>query len=130
MYGSLQLLLPHKSKIDNLIKTQYLALPNKSIQIVSSKTLFTVPSVLIKAIVVKNIQNVGDLTTSKSLISSFDIVPGIIDSKHTNTNVIIELAINTDRRHLYLSVTAPTIGLINIPGIGCNMNIKPTINAE
>jgi len=57
-------------------------------------------------------------------------VPGIIDSKHTNKNVIIELAINTDRRHLYLSVMAPTIGLISIPGMGCSMNIKPTMNAE
>lgn len=117
-------------RINNLIKAQYLFLPNKSIQIVSSKTLFTVPSVLIKEIVVKNIQNSGDLITSKSFISSFDVVPGIIDNKHTNTNVITELTINTDRRHLYLSVTAPTIGLINIPGIGCSMNIKPTINAE
>jgi len=97
---------------------------------VSSKTAFAIATIPIKAIVVQNIQKIGDLITSKSLISSFAVVPGIIDSKHTNTNMIIELAISTDRRHLYLSVTAPTIDLISIPGIGCSINIKPIINAE
>jgi len=97
---------------------------------VSSRTISTIPTILIKPIVVQNIQKSGDLITSKSFISSFAVVPGIIDSKQTNRKMIIEFAINTDRRHLYLSVTAPTIGLISIPGIGCSMNIKPTMNAE
>lgn len=99
-------------------------------QIVSSNTVFTVQSALIKETVPKNNQKSGDLITSKSFISSFDVVPGIIESKDINKNMIIELAIKTDRRHLYLSVTAPIIGLINVPGIGCSMKIKPTMNAE
>lgn len=99
-------------------------------QIVSSRAPFTIPSALIIAIVLKNNQNNGVLITSKSSISLFEVVPGIIDNKPTSKNVIIELPMNTDRRHLYLSVMAPMSGLNNKPGIGCSMNIKPTINAE
>lgn len=99
-------------------------------QIVSSNTVFTVLSTLIKETVPKNNQKSGDLITSKSFSSSFDVVPGIIANKAINKNIIIELAMNTDRRHLYLSVIAPIIGLINVPGIGCSIKIKPTMNAE
>lgn len=98
-------------------------------QIVSSKVLLTIPFALIKALVAKNNQNSGDQTASTSFISS-ETVPGIIDKTNTNTNTIIEDPINTDRRHLYLSVTAPMTGLNNNPGKGCNMRNRPTRNAE
>lgn len=99
-------------------------------QTVSDKTPFAIPIVLIKVIVLKNIQNSGDVITSIFLISSFDVVPGIINSTLVIKNNNIELEMYTERRHLYLSVMAPTIGLVNTPGIGCNMKIKPTIKGE
>jgi len=106
------------------------ALPNNSMQIVSSKIFFTDPSALMRAVTVKNNQNNGDSNVSESLISALEVVPGITDSKHTNTNVITEDPMKTARRHLYLSVMAPIIGLIINAGIGCSVNIKPTANAE
>lgn len=99
-------------------------------QTVSDKTPFAIPTVLIKVIVPKNNQNSGDLITSMFLSSSFDVVPGITNSKLVMKNKIIELAMYTVRRHLYLSVMAPTIGRVNTPGIGCSMKIKPTMKAE
>lgn len=105
-------------------------LPNKFMQTVSDKTPFAIPTVLIKVIVPKNNQNSGDVITSIFLISSFDVVPGIINSKLVMKSKIIEVPMYTERRHLYLSVMAPTIGLVNTPGIGCSMKIKPTMKAE
>lgn len=116
--------------INYLFKVQNLFLPNKSMQIVFSKIFFTAVHIPIKAYVIMNNQNNGDLMTYESFISSSELIPRIIDSKHTNKYMIIEFEINTDRRHLYLSVTAPIIGVIICSGIGCSMNISPIINAE
>lgn len=96
----------------------------------SSRSVLTIKNNFIKVIVHKNNQNVGDLITSPSHISSFDEVPGINKRKPTKMLKIVMQKINADLRHLYLSVTAPTIGLTNNPGSGIIVRIKPTMNAE
>lgn len=105
-------------------------LPNKPIQIVSSKTLFTVDVVENKIIVLQNNQNNGDLIASESVISTLVFVLGINNITATNSDVRYILKINTDRRQVYLSVIVPKINLANNPGIGSIAKTKPTMNGE
>lgn len=95
-------------------------------QIVSSKTALTVCVVLNNIIVTKNNQNRGELNMSTSSISFPETVPGMNSRTPITRHTMIMLKINTDLRHLYLSVTAPTTGRISKPESGSTVNIKPT----
>lgn len=106
------------------------SLPSKSMQIVSPRKLWTFEITLISVVVAKNHQNNGDRSTSASSISWSALAPGMADSRPTKANTSTADQTNTARRHLYRSVMAPAIGLTTSPGIGCSVNIVPTMNAE
>lgn len=105
-------------------------LPNRSIQIVSSKTFLIVAVVENNVTVVQNNQNNGDLIASESSISSLVFVLGINNIINTSSDVKIALKTNTNRRQLCLSVIDPKITLASIPGIGITAKMKPTMNDE
>lgn len=107
-----------------------MSLPNRLIQIVSSKTFFTIAVPENKVIVIQNNQNNGDLIASKSSISSLVFVSGIINIINTNIDVINTLKTNTVRRQLNLSVIMPKVNLAINPGIGITAKMKPTMNDE
>jgi len=81
-------------------------------------------------IVPKNNQKVGDLITSTSAICVSTLVPGINISIQKTRLLITKNEIKAGLRHLYLSVIAPTAGLINKAGSGSNVKIEPTITDE
>jgi len=105
-------------------------LPNRSIQIVSSKTVFTIAVVVNNVTVVQNNQNNGDLIAYESSIFSLVFVLGINNIINTNNGVKIAYKTNTNRRQLYLSVIEPKITLAKFPGIGITAKMKPTMNDE
>lgn len=107
-----------------------MSLPNRLIQIVSSKTFFTIAVPENKVIVIQNNQNNGDLIASKSSISSLVFVSGIINIINTNIDVINTLKTNTVWRQLNLSVIMPKVNLAINPGIGITAKMKPTMNDE
>lgn len=86
--------------------------------------------VLSMATAVKNNQKRGGLITLTSAISVSTFLPGINISTQTTRQLIIMVEINTVLRHLYLSVMAPTTGLINKAGSGSNVKIKPMMTGE
>ncbi|KAE9529500.1 hypothetical protein AGLY_011596, partial [Aphis glycines] len=116
------------SELSNRLKFKFLR--NILIQIVSSKTFFTIAVAENKVIVIQNNQNNGDLIASKSSISSLVFVSGIINIINTNIDVINTLKTNTIRRQLNLSVIIPKVNLANNPGIGITAKMKPTMNDE
>ncbi|CAI6360965.1 unnamed protein product [Macrosiphum euphorbiae] len=76
--------------------------------------------VLSMVTVVKNNQKIGDLITLTSEICVSTFLPGINISTYTTRLLITMIEMNAFLRHLYLSVMAPTTGLISKAGSGSN----------